>query len=286
MGYITYSPCYPGAKEKLFWDGENITSAVMEERDLKSCALCLRTRPRLEMEEVLIREAVEPKPLTKTGKSRKITKGELLEEAQESGMTPGRKRSVWYRCADDPCRTFHERLFSLPALVLPEPPRYRLPPMEFWGYGHVVEVPRWNGEEMEPTIVGKVLLHPQHGQVFLHAESGTQYHHKTRCPAPFDTILLEYLQKVQAISYLLVYDRREEKMWRTTVKAATGADEELSGGRRRRYLPEEEWGCVAGVVEKVYHGNRHYYAPSGTEIVASPYFRSAKAIRVLWGIEG
>jgi hypothetical protein len=231
-----------------------------------------------ELVEMLIREERPPWRPPNKGKT-----AQLVDQSHESGFT-GRGRAVWYRCEDDPCYTGNRRLWDhslMPKLVMPDVPELALPPMEPWQKGHVVEVPRWDGELLEPTMVGKVVPHPELGFVFLHAQSGSQRHFKTGCPAPVDTILLEYLAAVEWITYVYVYDRESGQMARATVDQLYGAEEQWWGGRRRRYLPGALWEMASGVTEKQYHGTHYYYSRQGREILRAPYYRGA--VRILWG---
>lgn len=274
-------PDTPGSLPRMAWIQAPISLEEQAERGLKVCAYCRRVRPVNELVEMVIREPREPKKETK-----RASKVQEREEALASGFSRKGQRAVWYRCADDPCASHHQPLWdwaSRPALVIPPLPPLQLRPMERWENGHVVQVPRWDGEVMLPMIVGKVVLHDGHGQVFLHAESGNQHHLSHDCPAPLDTLLLLYLRDVQAIRYIYVYDRAGQVMWRVTTQAALFAPEELFGGRRRRYPAAPQWKRLAPVAEKQFKGTRYYDAPDGREILRAPFFRTA--VRTLEALE-
>lgn len=102
---------------------------------------------------------------------------------------------------------------------------------------------------LEPKMVGKVIPHPTFGLVFYHAQSGTQRHRNTDCPAPTDVCLIRFL-KLLGIQYLYTFDREEGVLFRAKRLQIEGGRIEVTGNRKRHYLPEVYWEAIRGISER------------------------------------
>lgn len=148
-----------------------------------------------------------------------------------------------------------------PELLLPTPLR----PL-------VIRVRHWlDGEETE-KMVGKLIQHPDYGFVFFHANSGSQWHRKYRCPAPVDAILVAALLAA-GVKYYYSYDRKNLLLWRTETAFLALADEELFGNRRRRYLGVSAWERRENVREVRMGRTNLYVAVEGVHLFSDPWVK-------------
>lgn len=104
-------------------------------------------------------------------------------------------------------------------------------------------------KQLTPKMVGKVIPHPTYGLVFYHAQSGTQRHRNTECPAPTDVCLVKFLGQL-GIEYCYAYDREEGVLFRVKRLQITGGKIEVQDNRKRYFLPESYWEKVSGLVEQ------------------------------------
>jgi hypothetical protein len=118
-------------------------------------------------------------------------------------------------------------------------------------------------------MVGKVIPHGAFGLVFYHAQSGSQRHRNTDCPAPTDVCLIRYL-RAAGIEYVYAFDREEGVLFRAKRLQIEGGRIELHGNRKRHYLPEIYWQKVSGLAEVQAGRSKHLLQDQETVFVV-PY---------------
>lgn len=116
----------------------------------------------------------------------------------------------------------------------------------------------------QSKMIGKVIAHPFHGLICFHAHSGSQPHHKTRCPAPLDVRLVCACGQNE-IAWIYVYDRAREVLWKIRTADVAQAPIAVYDNRARFYPPAEMWERREGITE-TRSGRRLLYT-SGREVV-------------------
>lgn len=162
-------------------------------------------------------------------------------------------------------------------LGLFEPPREPTVPAPIFARGPCVihvRCPGPRGGQPKPEMVGKLTPHPEHGLIFYHAQSGTQYHRAYDCPCPVDVCLLKFL-KTQEIDWIYSYDRAGETLVKAKRIQVEAAGLEVYGNRRRRYLAAPNWTILEGVTERAEKSYRALHGPDGEELFRLPFLKGA-----------
>jgi hypothetical protein len=92
-------------------------------------------------------------------------------------------------------------------------------------------------EHPKPKMVGKILPNG----VFYHEALPFQFHIKTKCSFPIDTIVVKYLENN---NIEMVHCKTRNRVMKAHVTRIKEAPVFNWGGRLRHYLPDSDWGQV------------------------------------------
>lgn len=96
-------------------------------------------------------------------------------------------------------------------------------------------------------MVGKTIQLSARKIVFLHEESGNQWHKKLDSPGGIDEVVIRWIKRA-GVSEVHHYSKEQKRLYIASINAFTRensqAIRQVSDGRMRLYLPTREWKTV------------------------------------------